>query len=71
MRSTAYSWLKGYLEIKQCVQINDTVSEFRKVTCGVPQGLMIGPKLSIFYINDISNVTDLLKSFEFMQMIQI
>lgn len=39
IRGVVHSWLESYLDNRhQCVQINNTVSEFRKTTCGVPQG---------------------------------
>ena len=38
---------------KQCVRINDTVSETTDVLYGVPQGSILGPFLYIIYVDDV------------------
>ena len=47
-------WFKNYLSgRKQVTVINGNMSEPRQVSCGVPQGSILGPLLFIITINDI------------------
>ena len=49
----------------QYVSFGDTDSTLRNVICGVPQGSILGPILFILYINDICNVSPVLKFIVF------
>ena len=45
-------WFRSYLtHRKQLVDIAGTLSPFQHVTCGVPQGSILGPLLFLVYVN--------------------
>ena len=61
------SWFESYLTgRKQYInfEINDNngKTDLLKIICGVPQGSILGPLLFIIYINDLCEVSGILKS---------
>ena len=58
--------IKSYLaNRKQQVEINGHISELKEVRLGVPHGSILGPLLFIIYINDLSNIDDDIKFYQF------
>jgi hypothetical protein len=66
IRGTALSLIESYLtDREQCVQLNNTTSDFDYIRHGVPQGSILGPLLFLLYINDIAESSSLLSFYLF------
>ena len=50
------NWFSSYLSKRfQCCTVNGKTSTNLPITCGVPQGSILGPMLFLLYINDIQD----------------
>ena len=63
IRGVTLDWVKSYFhEGKGLVQFNLFCSRQYKITCGAPQGSILGPFFFLLIINDLFRVSNILNS---------
>ena len=70
IRDIANDWFCLYLSGRtQTTQIDTNISKTEKISCGVPQGSVLGPLFFLIYINDIYTSSDKLQFYLLMTLI--
>lgn len=66
IRGLALDWFRSYLDNRrQCVRVGSSYSDYGSISFGVPQGSVLGPVLFVLFVNDIANVSAILKTILF------
>ena len=65
-RRLVNNWFSSYLKNRtQTTQIGHYISSKVKISCGIPQGSVLGPLLFLLYVNDIYIIAQTLKFYLF------
>ena len=71
-RGIVYDWLFNYITNRQqYIEYNTVKSKKGSITCGVPQGSILGPLLFLLYVNDLPHVTNTLDTLIFADDINL
>ena len=58
IRGIPLALFRSYLTDRfQAVKVNNTISQFKMINAGVPQGSVLGPLLYLIYVNEIPNIS--------------
>ena len=65
VRGNNLKWFESYLNHKQVIAYNNKYTSFETITCGVPQGSILGPLLFLIYVNNLNQVSNILDPIMF------
>ena len=59
IRDSVLNWCMNYLSNRShCTFVNGVKSDLQHITCGVPQGSVLGPLFFLVYVNDIQGAVE-------------
>ena len=72
VKGTNLQWFKSYLENrKQFIAYENFSTSYINISCGLPQGSILGPLLFLVYVNDLNKASDILDPVMFAFFIPI